>query len=107
MDGSSSGEYEVGEMQWSPHKVVHCAKAVGVTVEDSNGGWNPLVEFVQRWERLNQEEKRGMKYKRKGIRELKSLSCSINYDKAKAKEDEEKSLGTEEGRIQEAFYSSK
>ena len=79
-------------MQWSPLTVIHYAEAVGVTLEDSDGGWNTLVEFVQSQERQNQEEKTSRKSKRKGVRELNRLSCSINYDKAKAKEAEGKSL---------------
>lgn len=38
LEGSSSGESEIGEMQWSPQKDVHCAKAVCVTVKGSRGG---------------------------------------------------------------------
>lgn len=43
--GSSSGDFEGGEVQWTG-KVIHCAKAIGVTMEGSRGGWNSLVEFA-------------------------------------------------------------
>lgn len=67
------------------HRVIRCAKAIGVTAEGSHGGWKSLVEFAQSREGQNQEEKRNRKSKRKGEGELNSLSCSINYDRIKKK----------------------
>ena len=32
-EGGSYGEEEVGDKHWSPQKIIHCAKSIGVTVE--------------------------------------------------------------------------
>ena len=36
--GNSFGESENGEEQWMSHRVLQCAKAIGVTMEGSRGG---------------------------------------------------------------------
>ena len=93
-NGNFSGECDGGAVHWMPHRVIQCAKAIGMTMEGTSGGWNSLVEFAQSRERENQKEMRHRKFKRKGGRELNSLSCSINYDKSKAKEAVGKDLNT-------------
>eukprot|EP00268_Persea_americana_P023413 TRINITY_DN23025_c1_g2_i1.p2 TRINITY_DN23025_c1_g2~~TRINITY_DN23025_c1_g2_i1.p2 ORF type:complete len:115 (-),score=22.77 TRINITY_DN23025_c1_g2_i1:136-480(-) len=81
-EGSSYGEEDDGELQLTPQEIVHCAQSIGVTVEGSSDGWNPLVKVVQGRERQNRVERKGSKSMRKGVRELNNLNCSINYDKA-------------------------
>ena len=47
--------------------------------DESKGGWDSVIEFAQAREKQNKTEKR------KGEREL---NCSINYDKAREREEE-------------------
>lgn len=79
-----------GEVHWPPQRVVNCARAISVTMEESRGGWAPLIEFAQTRKKQNQAKNRDRKSKRKGERELNGLCCSIDYDRAKAKEREGK-----------------
>eukprot|EP00268_Persea_americana_P051408 TRINITY_DN5677_c1_g1_i2.p1 TRINITY_DN5677_c1_g1~~TRINITY_DN5677_c1_g1_i2.p1 ORF type:complete len:196 (+),score=27.76 TRINITY_DN5677_c1_g1_i2:496-1083(+) len=82
----SSGESEDSEAHWLPRRVVHCGKAIGVTMEVSKGGWASLMEFAQNREKQNQAEKGKRKFKRKGERDLNSLCCYFDYDKARNQE---------------------
>lgn len=41
------GESEGGVEHWLPQKVVQCGKAIGVTMEESKGGWASLMELIQ------------------------------------------------------------
>ena len=53
LKGSSFGEGEDAKAKLTPQEIIHCAKSVGVTIERSNDGWNPLVKFVQAREKEN------------------------------------------------------
>ena len=77
-----SGDSKQGEAHRLSQSVVHCGKAIGVTMEESKGRWASLIEFAQGKEKQNQEGKK-RKLKRKGVRELNSLCCSSNHEKAK------------------------
>eukprot|EP00268_Persea_americana_P015799 TRINITY_DN17438_c0_g1_i1.p1 TRINITY_DN17438_c0_g1~~TRINITY_DN17438_c0_g1_i1.p1 ORF type:complete len:125 (+),score=25.82 TRINITY_DN17438_c0_g1_i1:476-850(+) len=77
---------EEGDNQWLRLKVVQCGKAIGVTMEESKGGWASLMDFARSKGKQNQTRKSKRNAKRKGGGELNGLRCSINYDKAKDQE---------------------
>ena len=47
-----------------------------------------LIKFAKEREELNRGEERRGKTKKKGIREINNLGCSINYKKTKEREGE-------------------
>eukprot|EP00268_Persea_americana_P061286 TRINITY_DN7726_c1_g1_i2.p2 TRINITY_DN7726_c1_g1~~TRINITY_DN7726_c1_g1_i2.p2 ORF type:complete len:121 (-),score=34.41 TRINITY_DN7726_c1_g1_i2:429-791(-) len=101
-------EHEVDpDIQWLPQNIIQCGKATGVLVDESRGGWSAMVEFAQRREEQNREELRKENAKRKGERELNSLSCSINYERNKNLQTEKSNSGKGGRRIQGDFSSSK
>lgn len=54
---------------------------MGISIANSQGGWDNLASFTQERELQNREVFGFKDSKRKGKRELKSHSCSINYSK--------------------------
>lgn len=62
-----------GEEHWLPERVIECGKAVRVTMEESEGGWDSLTEFVQRRQKQKKDGKKENKSKRKGKREQNGL----------------------------------
>ena len=53
-----TGQNEGDAIRWMPHWVIQFAKAIGVTMEGTSGGWNSLVEFAQSRERENHKEEK-------------------------------------------------
>ena len=58
-----------------------CGEAIGVSIENSKGGWDNLIAFANESDNLGKSGSLKKSIKRKGSRELHNLSCSINYDK--------------------------
>lgn len=52
-------------------------------MDESRGGWTELTKFAQRREEQNIVESGKGKARRKGVRELNSMGCSINYEKGR------------------------
>lgn len=65
-----------------------CGKEIGVSVDEDKIGWAMLIKFAKEREELNRGEERRGKTKKKGIREINNLGCSINYEKTKEREGE-------------------
>ena len=86
-DSDREGELHATNREWVSHRIVQCGKAVGVTVDESKGGWAPVIDFAQCREDQNRSDKRTCKTRKMGLRELNSLCCSINYEKAKEQEE--------------------
>lgn len=61
-------------------------KGIVVSVDDDKGGWATLIKFAKEREELNRGEERRGKTKKKGIREINNLGCSMNYEKTKERE---------------------
>ncbi|XXG59147.1 hypothetical protein AAC387_Pa04g1277 [Persea americana] len=106
-EGRSCGEEEADNMLWSPQRIVHCAKAIGVTVEGTTEGGDLLVKFVQSWDNHNGLERKGIKSTMKGVKELHNLNYSINYEKTKSKESEDNTVQDRGGKSQGGLPSFK
>lgn len=65
-------------MQWSPQKVIHCAKAVGV-----NGGGLKRWSLCREGGDKTKKRKGAGNPRGRGLENLTVLSCAINYDQAK------------------------
>lgn len=61
-------------------------KKIEVSVDEDKGGWAMLIKFAKEREALNRGEERRGKTKKKGIREINNLGCSISYEKTKERE---------------------
>lgn len=61
------------------------------------------MEFVECKDRQNREDCEEVKSKRKGVRELHSLACSINYDKSREFHKEKQACGREEREFRGSF----
>lgn len=62
-------------------KIKECGEVVGISVVNSNGGWDKLIAFAHDRERKNRKALAQERSRKKRSRELQSLSCSINYKK--------------------------
>lgn len=67
-----------------PQKIIDCGRIVGISIANNKGGWDSLTTFVMERERQNKALFNNNP-KRKRKRELKSLRCSINYDRNRGK----------------------
>ena len=57
-----------------------CGQAIGVSVDNVKEGWDTLIAFANERDMSNKSVSQKKGLKRKGGRELQSLTCSINYD---------------------------
>ncbi|XXG59902.1 hypothetical protein AAC387_Pa04g1906 [Persea americana] len=65
---------------WLSQKVRMCAQAIGVSVDNVKEGGDTLIAFANERDMPYKSVSRRKGLKRKGGRELQSLTCSINYD---------------------------
>ena len=56
-------------------------RAVGISVDNNKGGWDSLLAFARARDKENREAAYGAISRRKGSRELKGLTRSINHAK--------------------------
>lgn len=56
-DSDREGELCAANRDRLSQKIVQCGKAVGVTVDESKGGWAPVIDFAQCREDQNRSDK--------------------------------------------------